>query len=99
MWQDQEGFNKGEHNSSHVTSSDVLCSLTEQVVPRQSVQDAGRSDQVTHGSGQRGGVNADRHEGMPDVNVSEKSVIFLQEDPRERRRTWQSKLVSCRCCV
>lgn len=61
------------------------CSLTEQVVPRQRVQDAGRSDQVTHGGGQRGRVNADRHEGMPDVNVSEKPVIFLQEDPRERR--------------
>lgn len=55
--------------------------LTEQVVSGQSVEDARRPDEVAHGSGEGGGVNADGDEGVPDVDVSEETVIPLQEDP------------------
>lgn len=62
---------------------------TEQVIPGQGVEDAWGSDEVAHGGGQRGGVNPDGHEGVPDVDVSEETVIPLKQ---HTRRVWRVQL-------
>lgn len=53
---------------------------TKQVVPGQGVEDARGSDEVAHGGGESGGVHPDRDEGVPDVDVSEETVIPLEQD-------------------
>lgn len=58
---------------------EVVALLTKQVVSGQGVEDARGPDEVAHGSGEGGGVNADGDEGVPDVDVSEETVVVLQE--------------------
>lgn len=61
-----------------MTQSDVP--PTKQVVPGQGVEDARRPNQVAHGCRESGGVNPDGDEGVPDVDVSEETVIPLKQD-------------------
>lgn len=53
---------------------------TEEVVPGQGIQDPRRPDQVAHGGREGGGINADGDKRVPDVDVSEETVISLEED-------------------
>ncbi len=52
---------------------------TKQVVPGEGVEDAWGSDEVAHGSGESGGINPDGDKGVPDVDVSQETVIPLQQ--------------------
>lgn len=53
--------------------------LTKEVVFGQGIQDPGGSYQVTHGSRHGGGVNPDRHQGRPYIDVSQKTVVSLEK--------------------
>lgn len=53
---------------------------TEQIVSGQGIQDARRPDQVAHGGGEGGGINPDGDKRVPDVDVSEETVISPEED-------------------
>lgn len=59
--------------------------LTKHVISGQGEEDARGPDEVAHGSGECGGVNANGDEGVPEVDVSEETVIALQEDAGEER--------------
>lgn len=65
--------------SGEGVKQEVIALLTKQVVSGQGVEDARGPDEVAHGSGDGGGVNADGDEGVPDVDVSEETVVVLQE--------------------
>lgn len=65
--------------SGEDVKQEVIALLTKQVVSGQGVEDARGPDEVAHGSGEGGGVNADGDEGVPDVDVSEETVVVLQE--------------------
>lgn len=58
---------------------------TEEIVPGQGVQDPRRPDQVAHGGREGGGINADGDKRVPDVDVSEETVISLEEDAVDRK--------------
>lgn len=53
---------------------------TEEIVPGQGIQDARRPDQVAHGRGESGGINPNGDKRVPDVDVSEETVISQEED-------------------
>lgn len=65
--------------SGEDVKKEVIALLTKQVVSGQGVEDARGPDEVAHCSGESGGVNADGDEGVPDVDVSEETVVVLQE--------------------
>lgn len=56
---------------------------TEEIVSGQGIQDAGGPDQVAHGGGESGQINPDGDKRVPDVDVSEETVISPQEDAAE----------------
>lgn len=53
--------------------------LTKQAVFGQRIQDPGGSYQVAHGSRHGGGVNPNGHQWRPNVDVSQETVVFLEE--------------------
>lgn len=65
---------------SEDAKQEAIALLTKQVVSGQSVEDARGPDEVAHRSGEGRGVNADCDKGVPDVDVSEETVVPLQED-------------------
>lgn len=75
-------------------SDDILLSRkkavlpTKQVVSGQGIEDARGSDEVAHGSGESGGINPDGDKGVPDVDVSQETVIPLKQDTV---KVWRTK--------
>lgn len=61
---------------------------TKQVVSGQGIEDARGSDEVAHGSGESGGINPDGDKGVPDVDVSQETVIPLKQDTV---KVWRTK--------
>lgn len=58
----------------------MIALLTKQVVSGQGVEDTRGPDEVAHSGGKGGGVNADGDKWVPDVDVSEETVVALQEN-------------------
>lgn len=67
----------GKTNSKHWSTGHMFKNLTKQVVFGQGIQDPGGSYQVTHGSRQ-GGVNPNCYQGRPYIDVSQETVVFLE---------------------
>lgn len=79
----QKNLNQAQLINSSLTVEKVQGNMaagpTEQVVFGQRKEDPGGSDQVTHGSGDAGGVNANVHQRRPHVDVSQEAVVPLEE--------------------
>lgn len=69
----------GKTNCKHWAIGHMFKNLTKQVVFGQRIQDSGGSYQVTHGSRQGGGVNPNCHQGLPYIDVSQETVVFLEK--------------------
>lgn len=66
---------------------------TKQVILCHGVEDAWGPDEVAHGSRQRGGINSDEDEGVPNIDVSQETVIPLKE---KAATVWRIKLTDRR---
>lgn len=55
--------------------------LTKEIIPGQGVEDAGCPNEVAHGRGESGSVDAHSDQGWEDTDVTQEAVVFLQEGP------------------
>lgn len=70
---------QAKHISKHWASGNTFKNHTKQVVFGQGIQDPGGSYQVTHGSRHGRGVNPNCHQGRPQIDVSQETVVFLKK--------------------
>lgn len=61
----------------------TLQALTKEIIPCQGIEDAGCPDEVAHGSGERGSIDAHRDQRWEDTDVTQEAIILLQEGPGE----------------
>ena len=67
----------------NLPAATTVQALTKEIIPGQGVEDAGCPNEVAHGRGEGGSIDAHGDQGREDTDVTQEAVVFLQEDPGE----------------